>query len=81
VCALQGWDILIAGSGALVRTLMPLDLIGEYQLRVYPVVLGSGKLLFQNLLERLNLKLVSSKTFSSGVVLLRYRPNKKTPIS
>lgn len=69
-------DILIAGSGTLVRTLMQDDLIDEYRLLVYPVILGNGKRLFQDG-TKTALKLMETKTFSSGVVLLRYQPDRK----
>jgi dihydrofolate reductase len=68
-----GQDILIFGSGTLANSLMQHNLIDEYSLLVYPVVLASGKRLFQAG-TRLNLKLVETKSFSSGVVLLRYQP-------
>jgi dihydrofolate reductase len=68
-----GQDILIAGSGALVQTLMQHDLIDDYRLLVYPVVLGSGKRLFQDG-SKTTLRLVETKTFRSGVVLLHYQP-------
>lgn len=71
-----GQDILIGGSGKLVHTLIQHDLIDEYRLLVYPVVLGSGKRLFKDG-SNATLKLVETKTFSSGVVLLRYQPNRK----
>ncbi len=71
-----GQDILIAGSGTLVRTLMQHDLIDQYQLLVYPVVLGSGKRLFENV-RKTPLKVVETKAFSSGVVLLSYQPDRK----
>jgi len=70
-----GQDILIAGSGTLVQTLMQHDLIDEYRLLVYPVVLGSGKRLFRDG-SNTTLRLVETKTFSSGVVLLRYEPDR-----
>jgi dihydrofolate reductase len=68
-----GQDILIFGSGTLANSLIQHNLIDEYSLLVYPIVLGSGKRLFQGG-TRLNLKLVATKSFSSGVVLLRYQP-------
>ena len=67
-----GQDILIFGSSELVRELIQHDLIDEYRLLVYPVVLGSGKHLFGDESNK-TLKLVETKPFSSGVVLLRYR--------
>jgi len=68
-----GQDILVAGSATLVQTLMHHDLIDEYRLLTYPVVLGSGKRLFRDG-SKAALKLVETRAFSSGVVLLRYQP-------
>jgi dihydrofolate reductase len=70
-----GQDILVAGSVDLVRTLMQHDLIDEYRLMVHPVVLESGKRLFGDGSEKKVLKLVDTKTFSSGVVVLSYQPD------
>lgn len=72
-----GQDILVAGSGDLVHTLMQSDLIDEYRLMVHPVVLGSGKRLFTEGTNTLKLQLLETKTFSSGVVVLTYRPVSK----
>jgi dihydrofolate reductase len=72
-----GQDILISGSGELVHTLMQHDLIDEYRLMVYPIVLGSGKRLFRDGTEKKVLRLIDTKTFVSGVVVLSYQPAAK----
>lgn len=59
-----------------VQKLMQLDLIDEFRLLVYPVVLGSGKSIFKDGSRR-SLKLVETTMFSSGVVLLRYKADGK----
>ncbi len=69
-----GQDILIYGSGELVRTLTEHDLIDEYRLMVHPVVVGSGKRLFDGIRDASTLKLTDTVTFSSGVVALVYEP-------
>ncbi len=73
-----GQDILIAGSGSgrLVSTLMQHDLIDEYRFLVYHVVLGVGKRLFENAGKKTR-RLLEIRTFGSGVVLLRYQPDRK----
>ena len=68
-----GQDILVAGSGELVRTLMQHDLIDEYRLMVYPVVLGGGKRLFRDGSDKTVLKLIDTKSFASGIVVLSYQ--------
>jgi dihydrofolate reductase len=72
-----GQDILVAGSGDLVHTLMQYDLIDEYRLMVHPVVLGSGKRLFREGTNTLKLQLLETKAFSSGIVVLTYQPVSK----
>lgn len=72
----DGQDILIAGSAELVNTLMPDDLIDEYRLLTFPIVVGGGKRLFAEG-SAATLQLVDTKTFSSGVVLLTYRPDNR----
>jgi dihydrofolate reductase len=69
--AQPGKNIVIDGSSVLVHTLAEHDLIDEYSLFVYPVVLGSGKTLFPPG-RRVNLRLIESRPIPSGVVLLRY---------
>jgi dihydrofolate reductase len=68
-------DILVNGSAQLVRTLMEHDLVDEYRLMVFPLVLGSGKRLFEDPGEAKALRLVESKPVGpDGVVILTYRP-------
>ena len=67
-----GKDILIFGSPTACHTLMRDDLIDEYWLFVNPILLGKGIPLFDNITERTKLKLVSTKTFESGVNCLHY---------
>src|SRR5579859_153593 len=74
----EGKDILVAGSGELIHTLMQHDLIDEYRLMVHPVVLGSGKRLFSEGSDKTVLKLVDTKLFSSGIVVLYYQPAAKS---
>jgi dihydrofolate reductase len=69
-----GKDIIIYGSASIVQALTNLGLIDEYQILVHPFVLGAGKPLFANIEQRVNLKLVDSKTHPSGVVVLYYQP-------
>ena len=73
--AQAGKNIGIDGSSVLVHTLAQHDLVDEYSLLVYPVVLGSGKKLFPDGL-RVNLRLIESRSFPSGVVLMRYAPER-----
>ncbi|MGI9091148.1 MAG: dihydrofolate reductase family protein [Gemmatimonadaceae bacterium] len=70
----SGKDILVFGSADLVNTLMGQDLIDEYRLMVFPVVVGGGKHLFVDGLDTTVLKHVDTKTFESGVVVLTYEP-------
>lgn len=71
--AQEGKNILMDGSSVLIHTLAQHNLVDEYNLFVYPVVLGSGKKLFPDGL-RVNLKLIEAKPIPSGVVLMRYQP-------
>jgi len=71
-----GKDIWLLGSTALVQEMSNLGLIDEYRINVNPTVLGKGKPLFANIDHQLNLKLLSSNTLKSGVVLLVYALNK-----
>jgi dihydrofolate reductase len=66
-----GKNILIDGSSVLIHTLAQHDLIDEYRLIVYPVVLGGGKKVFAEGL-RINLRLVEARPIPSGVVMTHY---------
>ncbi len=70
---MPGQDIVIHGSGRLVESLMKENAIDQYQLLVYPLVLGRGLRLFADGSDA-KLKLVESKPMGSGVVLLIYQP-------
>ena len=72
-----GKEILVYGSGKLVNTLLKHDLVDELRLMVHPVVLGSGRRLFDDNAETMKvLKFADSKTFPSGIILLSYHPAK-----
>ncbi|MDD1753914.1 MAG: dihydrofolate reductase family protein [Methanotrichaceae archaeon] len=68
-----GKNIAILGSGSIVSVLAKRGLIDEYSFMVNPVILGSGRSIFQGIENRLHLKLVETRTFKSGNVLLRYQ--------
>ena len=72
-----GQDITVHGSADLVNTLMQHDLIDEYRLMVHPIVVGSGKRLFKDGSDTTVLRLVETKTFGPGVVVLTYQPTAK----
>ncbi|MEA5079775.1 MAG: dihydrofolate reductase family protein [Anaerolineaceae bacterium] len=67
-----GENITIFGSPTLANTLIKLGLVDEYQLSVSPVVLGSGKFLFSDLKDAIQLTLMEERKLSSGVVTLHY---------
>lgn len=68
-----GKDLALAGAN-LAATFAQLDLIDEYRPIVHPVLLGGGKPFFPSLDKPLNLELVETRKFASGVVYLRYQP-------
>jgi dihydrofolate reductase len=68
----EGGHVAVGGAG-LAATLVELDLIDEYRLFVYPVVLGGGTPYFPARAERLDLELIETRTFGARVVYLRYR--------
>ena len=69
-----GKDIAIMGSSNLTTSLLRLGLIDELRILVCPVALGDGKSLFRTAEERIHLKLVNTRPFRSGNVLLTYQP-------
>lgn len=73
----QAGKNILVGSPGLILALTHLDLIDEYQLGVQPIVLGSGLPLFKNVKDKINLKLLKTKTFGCGAVTLYYEPTKK----
>ncbi len=70
----QDGDIVVHGSARLVQTLVEHDLVDEFRLMVYPVVLGSGKRLFGDTSDKKPLRLVDSKVVGDGVAILIYEP-------
>ena len=70
-----GKNILMDGSSVLIHTLAENDLVDEYNLHVFPLVLGSGKRLFPDG-KRINLELIESRALPTGVVFQRYQPAK-----
>ena len=70
----QDGDIVVHGSAQLVQTLVENDLVDEFRLMVYPVVLGSGKRLFGETSDKKPLRLVDSKVVGDGVSILIYEP-------
>lgn len=72
-----GKDLALFGSANLMSALMQLDLIDEHRIIVNPMILGSGNPLFKRTKDKLNLKLIKTRTFGNGNVLLCYRPDRK----
>jgi dihydrofolate reductase len=70
----QDGDIVVHGSPQLVQTLVEHDLVDEYRLMVFPVVLGTGKRLFGETTDKKSLRLVDSKVVGDGVAILVYQP-------
>jgi dihydrofolate reductase len=72
-----GKDIWLYGGSSLITTFINLGLVDEFRLSIHPVILGEGKSLFIDINQKQDLNLVQTKSFSSGVVELCYRPNSK----
>ncbi len=73
-----GKDLSVGGA-ELASSFMQLGLIDEYRLYVHPIVLGAGKPMFRPLQDKINLRLVETRSFGSGVVLLRYQRADERP--
>lgn len=71
----EGGDIAVHGSGTLARFLIENNLVDELTILLYSVVLGTGKRLFEDI-NKTGLKLIEAKPFKSGIVVLRYQPEK-----
>ena len=69
-----GKDIVVLGSGELVQSLMLRNLVDEYVLLIHPLVLGSGRRLFTDGGSFAALRLIDTKTTTSGVVIATYQP-------
>jgi dihydrofolate reductase len=67
-------DMLVAGSRTLVNALKQHDLVDEYRLMVFPIILGSGMRLFDDADDATTLSLVNARTFDNGIALLTYQP-------
>lgn len=68
----SGKDLEIMGSASVIQSIMNLNLIDEFRLMIFPVILGKGKLLFRNTSHKTDLNLIEVKTFNNGAVILRY---------
>jgi class 3 adenylate cyclase/dihydrofolate reductase len=77
--AQPGGELVVYGSPGLLDYLLKHDLVDEYRILVYPVILGSGKRLFGDRIDTHHLRLTRSRTFGSGVVLLVFEPAPAAP--
>jgi len=75
-----GKDMVIFGSSDLAVALLKPGLLDEIRIIINPLILGSGKTLFKGFNDRLKLTLLEIRTFPSGSVFLRYRPEKEEPV-
>lgn len=70
----DGKNIWFCGGVQTLRALAALNLVDEYQLTVYPILLGEGKQFFGNLPERIKLRHIETSVLGSGAIRLRYHP-------
>jgi dihydrofolate reductase len=71
-----GKDLALFAGSDIASTFIQLGLIDEYRLIVNPVVLGCGKPLFKDIKDKLNLKLLKTQPYPSGITILYYQPDK-----
>jgi len=69
-----GDQLVLMGSGTIVSQLAQAELIDEYQIVLNPIVLGGGRTMFEDVKNKLNLKLTNTRTFKNGNVVLTYEP-------
>ena len=69
-----GKDLAVFGSANLLSTMMQMDLVDEHRVMVAPIILGKGSPLFKAAADKINLRLIRSRIFDSGNVLLHYEP-------
>jgi dihydrofolate reductase len=67
-------DLVVLGSGELVRSLMPHNLVDEYVLSIHPLILGTGQRLFPDASPYATFQLVETKSVKTGVMIATYRP-------
>jgi len=70
----SGKDLTVLGSGSIVAQLAQERLIDEFEILLNPVVIGQGKTMFEGVKDRFSLKLMSTRTFKNGNILLNYEP-------
>lgn len=70
----SGADLTVLGSGSIVSQLAEAKLIDEYHMLLVPVIIGKGRTMFSGIRERISLKLIRTRVFGNGNVLLVYAP-------
>lgn len=73
----SGKDLTVLGSGSIVSQLAQAGLIDEYDVLLNPVIIGKGRTMFEGLTKRLALKLIETRQFGNGNMLLKYEPAEK----
>ena len=71
----EGPDLLVQGSSVLLQTLWKNELVDEFSVLIFPVVLGKGKRLFGDEVVPTGLNLVQSQSYRTGVIVTRYKPD------